>query len=123
MVLTSTSVIEVNIGLVCACLLALPPFFSRYGPRRFGWFLDRLASRLLSRLGKKTTGWNQTTRSSAAYPSRDEDMIIKEEASSDGHGSLNPEIESLPENIGAVVRLPSPGNEDMEAQVDKSSVK
>jgi hypothetical protein len=57
-----SSVIEVNVGIICACSLALPTFIERHGLHGLGSFMSRLIS--CPSLGQrgKITGAHSTER-------------------------------------------------------------
>ena len=51
------SAIEINVGIIAACLIALPPLVKKYPFRSIGsWSLTSLRSRLLRRTGRKSVG-------------------------------------------------------------------
>ncbi len=69
------SVIEVNIGIVCSCLLSFPAFFDRYG-LDFGSLISRLKSLTTSWHSEKkyASDGSRRTRSSPANRSDEASM-------------------------------------------------
>ena len=86
------SVIEVNIGIMCSCLLAFPAFFDRYGIHGLGSLVDKLISHGSSRREEKqisdTSGHSHKTRFwSRGYRSKDHSLDSDEYAKLHGHGN------------------------------------
>ena len=51
-----SSVTEVNVGIICACLPTFPAFVERYGPHTFGSLISTLLSYNLFRRSKRNSG-------------------------------------------------------------------
>ncbi|KAK4212944.1 putative integral membrane protein Pth11-like [Rhypophila decipiens] len=59
--------LEVNLGIICSCLMFLPAFFERYLPESTKTYLSRLWDSALNAIGKKTTP-GSTTQLGTSWP-------------------------------------------------------
>lgn len=55
-------VIEVNVGIICSCLLAFPAFLNHYELHGFDFFVSKLISLLSSRRRETNSGTDQFRR-------------------------------------------------------------
>ncbi len=76
-----SSVTEVNVGIICACLPTFPAFFERYGPRTFGSLFNTLLSYTpfrLSERGSASSGHRKyVDPSSWSAGNRSDDIVLE----------------------------------------------
>ena len=74
-----TSVTEVNVGIICACLLTFPAFLERHGPRTFGSLINILLSYTPFRLSERSSSSSSNkkrVKSSSWSPKNQSDEIV-----------------------------------------------
>ena len=102
LIIPNSSVTEVNVGIICACLPTFPAFVERHGPRTFGSFISALLSYIPSRPSKKSSGssGHRNYVDSSWSPGKRSDDIVLEgskyaKLTSDGNSVS---IQDKPEN-------------------------
>ncbi len=83
------SLTEVNVGIICSCLLTFPAFLERHGPRSFGSFLNMLLSYSPFRRWERSPGASSNRKfiNSATWsPGNRSDEIVPDGS---GYAKLN----------------------------------
>ena len=70
-----SSVSEVNLGIICACLLTFPAFLERHKPRVFVSYMTNLVSHSPSNRGESHSGTNITRKGFKWYQKNQSDEI------------------------------------------------
>ena len=69
------SVSEVNVGIICACLLTFPTFLERHKPRSFGSVMTKLVPHSLSKRGESHSGTPNSRKGFRWYQRNQSDEI------------------------------------------------
>ncbi|KAK0508024.1 hypothetical protein JMJ35_009913 [Cladonia borealis] len=84
--ITIYSVIEVNVGIICACLLTFPTFLERHKPRSFASLMTRLVPHSLSKQGESHSGTPISRKGFRWYQKNQSDEIALD---ANGHAKLD----------------------------------